>query len=124
VFCDHWEVGRLKELAAFEVADGGSVIVELADSDPGYDRVARKPGQLVADTGKELASVLDVIRPTAEAVLAKVGALAEGPETVAVQFGIRLNAQVGAVLASTQVEGHLQVTLTWTNPHSSASNAG
>lgn len=112
----------MKQLAAFASGEGGSVVVEIDDGDPGYDRVARGAGELVADTGKQLGSALEVVRPTADALMEKIGQLAERPEKLEVQFGIRLNAQVGAVIASTQAEGHLQVTLTWTNPRSSASN--
>jgi hypothetical protein len=41
-----------------------------------------------------------------------------------VEFGIRLNAAAGAVIARTQAEGHLQVKLTWTSPGPGAAAAG
>jgi hypothetical protein len=112
----------VKELAAFGLPEGGAVVVEIDDSDPGYDRVARGAREVVADTGKQFGAALDVIRPTADALIDKIGRLAARPETVEVQLGIRLNAQAGAVIASTQAEGHLQVKLTWTSPRSDESN--
>jgi hypothetical protein len=113
----------VKRLAAFELLQGGSVVVEVADSDPGYDRLARGAGELVADTGRQFRSALDVIGPIADALIDKMGGLAARPDTVEVQFGVRLNAQVGAVIASTQAEGHLQVSLTWTSPRTSGSKS-
>jgi len=108
----------VKELARFEAADSGSVLVEVDESDPGFDRVARSAGEFAIDTGKHLATALEVIRPTVDAVVENLRQLARRPDTAELQLGIRLNAQVGAVIASTQAEGHLQLTLTWTNPDS------
>jgi hypothetical protein len=112
----------VKQLAAFGLPEGGPLLVEIDDDDPGYDRAARSAGELVADTGKQFGTALEVIRPAADALIDKMGRLATRPETIEVQLGIRLNAQAGAVIASTQAEGHLQVKLTWTSPRSNASN--
>jgi hypothetical protein len=47
--------------------------------------------------------------------LGKLSELSKRPEAVEVQFGLRLNAEAGAVIARTQAEGHLQITLSWVN---------
>lgn len=36
------------------------------------------------------------------------------PDEVQVEFGVKLSAQAGAVIAKTGVEGHLKIKLTWT----------
>jgi hypothetical protein len=71
------------DLAAFELADGGSVLVEV-EPGPGVTPVGR--------TG-------DVIK-----------------------FGVKLDAEVGAVIAKTGVEGHFEVKLTWRAPTATPAN--
>ncbi|MCS7178813.1 MAG: CU044_2847 family protein [Anaerolineae bacterium] len=53
------------------------------------------------------------MRPLAEAVICKLRALADPPDEVEVEFGLKLNAEAGAVLAAAGTEAHYKVTLTW-----------
>jgi hypothetical protein len=103
----------LKGLVAFAV-DDGAVVVELDEGDPGYERAALSGGALIEDAGKRFDAALDVIRPTAMAVVKQIKELLEPPNEVTVEFGLKLNLKAGAVIASSQAEAHLQVTLTWT----------
>ncbi|HYT94315.1 MAG TPA: CU044_2847 family protein [Gemmataceae bacterium] len=107
----------MTELVSFDVADGGSVLVELDDDEPGIDRVARGDG-LVSKASTTLEAALESIRPMLRALIAPLRDLdlpsVDRPTEVQVEFGVRLNAQVGAVLAKTETEGHLQVTMRWT----------
>jgi hypothetical protein len=106
----------MKELVGFDVEGGGSVLVELDDDEPGIDRVARGDG-LVGKASTTLEAALGTIRPVVQALIVPLRELdlppVNRPTEVEVQFGVRLNAQVGAVLAKTETEGHLQVTMRW-----------
>ena len=81
------------------------------------ERVARDDDRLVPRIAKRLDSALDLIQPTVIAVARQLDALkgpkVRQPRAVEVQFGVRLNAEVGAVIAKTQTEAHFMVTLTW-----------
>lgn len=39
--------------------------------------------------------------------------MAQRPDEITVELGVRLNASVGAVIARSESEGHLTVTLVW-----------
>ena len=67
---------------------------------------------------------MDQVRVVANATLGKLQDLAQAPEQVEVEFGVRLNAEAGAVIARTQAEGHLQVKLTWTRSRADAAAGG
>jgi Trypsin-co-occurring domain 1 len=107
------------ELLRFELDGGGAVLVEVADDEPGIEQAARVD-DLVVKARVSLESALDQVRAFANATLGNVQDLVQQPEQIQVEFGIRFNAEAGAVIARTQAEGHLQVTLTWTRAESSA----
>jgi hypothetical protein len=106
------------ELIAFPIDNGKSgdaadlVLVEVNAPESGVGRAAR-PGEVVERASKTLDAALDVIRPTADALVAKIRALSNRPEEVTAEFGIKLTAKAGAVIVEGQSEGHITVTLSW-----------
>jgi hypothetical protein len=108
----------LKGLVAFDADGDGPIIVEIDEGDPGFERAAVRGGALVEDAGRRFDTALDTIRPIAAAFVGKIRQVAEPPDEVTVEFGLNLNLKAGAVLASSQAEAHLQVTLTWKKPSS------
>jgi hypothetical protein len=112
----------MEQLLQFE-SGGGTVLVEVADDEPGIERAARVD-DLVVKARESLESAMDQIRAFANTTLGKLEDLARQPEQVEVEFGIRLNAEAGAVIARTGAEGHLQVKLTWTRPKAAAAPTG
>jgi predicted phosphoribosyltransferase len=107
----------LAELVAFEIGDSaGTVIVEMADDEPGIERIARGDS-LIGQARKRIDTALEMVRPTVEALGAQLGSLEVrplgAPESVEVEFGVRLNAEAGAVIAKTETEGHFKITLHW-----------
>jgi hypothetical protein len=109
----------MSELIGFKTADGAPVVVELAASDEaGFERVRRKPGELVVQAQEGFENALSVIRTTADSVVGQIAGLATRPDEVGVEFGLKLTLKAGAVIASTEGEAHIQVSLTWRNPSS------
>ncbi|MGI8806440.1 MAG: CU044_2847 family protein [Acidimicrobiales bacterium] len=98
-------------VARFESADGEPVLVEVDDDDElGVERASRGADGMVLAADR-IEDALARIRPAARAVLAEMKALS--PDKVSVQFGIKLSAGAGAVIAKTEAEGHFTVTLEW-----------
>jgi len=113
--------GTMEQLLQFE-AGGGTVFVEVADDEPGIDRAARID-DMVVKASESLETALEQVRVVASTAIAKLGDLDRQPEQVEVEFGIRLNAEAGAVIARTQAEGHLQVKLAWNRSRAGAAAA-
>lgn len=107
------------QLLQFE-SDVGTILVEVADDEPGIERATRVD-DVVVKARESLETALDQVRAVANTTLAKLQDLTRQPEQVEVEFGVRLNAEAGAVIARTEAEGHLQVKLTWTQPRAGAS---
>lgn len=102
----------MTELVRFDLEGGGSLLVEVDADEPGIERASRTD-DLAIRASQSLDAAMEGVRSAADMTLAKLHAMAEAPDEVEVQFGIRLNAQAGAVIAKTEAEGHLQVRVTW-----------
>lgn len=100
----------MTELARFGLAGGRSVLVDV-DEEPGVSRASRQ-GR-VRDARVTFETALTEVREAATAALTQFRAMACRPDEVEIAFGVRLDAQVGAVLAKTGVQGNFEVKLTW-----------
>jgi hypothetical protein len=95
----------MTELAVFELADGGSVLVEV-DSAEGISRVGRQ-GDIMRSVGRTFDEALSSVRDAATAALSQFQAMTCRPDEVAINFGVMLDAEVGAVIARTGLPGQL-----------------
>ena len=103
------------ELVRFRTADGGEAVVEIADDEPGVVAVSRA-GDVFTDAVASLEAGRSRIRTVAQTTLHQLTALPTPPAEVTVEFGVRFNAKAGAVIAHTEGEGHLRVTMVWRHP--------
>ena len=105
----------MKHLLQYELPDGSPVYVEaeVPDEVAGRQRVARQPGE-VDNTQQRFVDVIGHIKPAAEAVLDTLREL-NTPDEVGLEFGIKLNAKVGAIIASADSEATFKVSLKWAN---------
>jgi hypothetical protein len=93
----------------YQVGDGSSVLVEVDEDTYGVEEVSRT-SEGVLDAGR-LESALGGVRDAAQATLDTLSKLS--PETVEVEFGIKLAGEAGALIAKTSAEGHFTVRLSW-----------
>jgi hypothetical protein len=100
------------ELVRWET-DQGFVVVEVDSSDPGFRSVSRKPGQTIVDVKGRFEDALVNVRNAAQSALRTLRDDILDPDEIEIEFGIKLNAEAGAVLAKTAAEAHLAVRLTW-----------
>jgi Trypsin-co-occurring domain 1 len=96
-------------VARYQVGDSSSVLVEIDEDTYGVEAVARGP-EGVLEAGR-LESALASVRQAARAALDALKELS--PESVEVEFGIKLAGEAGALIAKTSAEGHFTVRLSW-----------
>lgn len=101
----------MAELARFALDDGGSVTVEV-DEEPGISRAAR-PGQVIRTATASFDKALVEVRAAAAAALREFQAMAQRPDEVEIKFGVKFDAQAGAVIAKTGMQGQFEVRLMW-----------
>ena len=101
----------MNELVRFEAGPGEWLVVETSGDDVGVERVARRDGAGVISASTRLQDAVAQVKPAIATVLATLRDLA--PDQHEVEFGIKLSAEAGAVIARTAVEGHFTVKMSW-----------
>jgi Trypsin-co-occurring domain 1 len=103
-----------KRLVEFSLKDQGIILVEVDEPAPevGVVRAAR-PGELAEQAKETFEAALEKIKPAATIVIDKLSELDNPPDSIQVEFGIKLSAAAGAFLASIATESNFRVTLTW-----------
>ncbi|MEV3859097.1 CU044_2847 family protein [Streptomyces sp. NPDC050095] len=111
-------------LVEFEVSEGVPVLFDAADEDAelgGARLVSRENGAVRASSTFEQS--LGAVRSAAESALRVLRDGALRPDGVEIEFGVKMSAEVGAVITKGTAEGHLVVKLSWSSA-SADSGAG
>ncbi|MEU9335778.1 CU044_2847 family protein [Streptomyces sp. NPDC048290] len=99
-------------LVEFTTEDGARIVVEGDPDDPGARLVSRGDGP--AQAARTFESALGGVRAAAASALRVFRDGSLQPDAVELEFGVKLSAEAGAVIAKGAAEGHLVVRLTWT----------
>lgn len=104
----------MKRLIEFPMDDGSSVVVEVDEPEPegGVTRAARF-GEIAARAGQTFETALERLKPPTTAIIAKLRSLNDPPDEMEVEFGLKMTAEAGAVIAATGIEANYKVTLKW-----------
>ena len=116
----------MKRLVEFQLQDGSTIVVETEESEEmaRVTRTARQQVDVIEEAKHTFEAALEKIRVATEGAIAKLRNLGEKPDEVTMEFGFNLNAQLGAIIASTSAEANYKVTLTWSSkPSGEASSA-
>jgi hypothetical protein len=88
------------------------VEVDETDVDSGAIRACRGSDAIQQAKGA-FDDAIGMVKPATETIIAQFRTLSDPPDQASIEFGIKLNATAGAVIASTQVEANFQITLEW-----------
>lgn len=106
----------MARLVAVPLESGEPLVIETDDSEEGGVVRAARPGESFATATQSFETALERFRPMAEVVVSKLSGLAQPPSGLVVEFGIKLSAQAGLVVAQTSGESNFKVTLEWRRP--------
>jgi len=100
----------------FDLENGGTILVEdtgqASSVEMEFQRASPDLAKLTRKAKMKFEEALrGKIRPAAQAILAELKDLS--PNEVSVQFGVKLNAETGAILAKAGGEVSFNVTLSW-----------
>lgn len=97
----------------------GTIVVESDDQEPGFESVSRT-SEIFHEAADKFEDAFQNVREAAQSALASLRGGDLNPDAVELEFGVKLNAAAGAVIAKTSVEGHLKVKMTWGRPSAGA----
>lgn len=103
-----------KKLVEYKLEQGGAILIEVVETEYEIGRtpVAIKPG-VPEEATKKFGQALEDIKPVADVIVQKLKSLSSKPDSIGVEFGIKMNAKAGALIAATEVEANFKVTLSW-----------
>ena len=93
--------------------DGNPVYVEIEQTIGGPKLVSNKPGEVAQAQGK-FTEALQYLQPAAKAVLGTLQDINQ-PDEINLEFGVKFDGTVGAILASATTEANFKVSLKWKN---------
>lgn len=103
--------GVMDGLVEFRTEDGVRVVVEGVEDEDGARLVSRGDGP--ARAARTFEDSLDGVRAAASSALRVFRDGSLRPDAVELEFGVKLSAEAGAVIAKGSAEGHLVVRLSW-----------
>ena len=106
----------MKQLIEYLLEDGNAILIEVDLPEAGIERAGR--GDQVIKAKEHFASAIEQIKPVAHTVIATLRNLAA--DEIGVDFGIKLSANAGAIIASANTEANFTVRLTWKRTHEGA----
>jgi hypothetical protein len=108
----------MKRLVETRFEDGGTLLVEVEDDiaavpPSGTVRRGIQPGQVSERARTGFEDAVKVVAPTAEKLIAQLRGIDQAPDLVTLQFGLRMTAAAGVVLAAAGVEANFQISMVW-----------
>jgi hypothetical protein len=122
----------MKRLVEFGVAGGETIFVEVDEPEikspsSGSGQTMRGKEQQASQTIEKASlsfeSALGKIKPVAEAFIHTLGSLSKAPDEMEVEFGLKLTAEAGAVVAAVGAEVNYKVTLKWVHKETETKSA-
>lgn len=95
-------------IVTIRLDDGSEVLAEVEEVSGAFGQASADLGEI--DFGKALARV----KSAANELIGCIRTMAVEPDSYEVQFGIKLNAQAGAIIAKASAEANFTVKLNWT----------
>ena len=104
----------MSELVEYELADGTRVLVEVEETrrGPVTRGAGRGLGEVVKADGT-LEQALKRIGPVTAAAFEQLRQVADPPDEIDIEFGVKLTADLGAIIARTGGEANFQISLRW-----------
>jgi Trypsin-co-occurring domain 1 len=101
----------MKKYVDFPLERNETIRVEVADAE---ERVTRGDAKAVVETASvAFEQALAKLKPMCAAIVRQVRDAVEQPEEFSVEFGVKLNAEAGIVIASTAAEANLKIAIKW-----------
>ena len=103
----------MADVVEFELEDGSSVLIEAESLTSRPVTRGARPTELVSKANETFEQALNRVGPTSAAIVERLSQLAQQPDEIEVEFGIKINAEVGAIIAKTSGEANFRIAVRW-----------
>lgn len=109
----------MSQLVRMDLADGGSVLVEVEDAASTGPVTRGRAGDLVKDASGTLEQALDQLGPVVKGVVTRLREAADWPDEVTVEFSIKLSADSNVIIARAAGEANFKISMSWSRAQGS-----
>ena len=103
----------MDDVVEFELEDGSSVLIETENP---ISRPVTRGGrgtELVSKADETFEQALERVGPTSAAIVERFRRMAQQPDELEIEFGIKINAELGAIIAKTSGEANFRIAVRW-----------
>lgn len=107
----------MPQLVTFQLENGPTVTFESDDA------LAVRPvmrgghlPELLTESGTSLNNALESVKSAAQVMFDRLCSLSRPPDELTLEFGVKLSAEAGAVIAKAVTDAHFAVTMKWAKP--------
>jgi hypothetical protein len=91
----------MRRYIEFPLDEGGFIMVEIDEPEPDGGLVkASRESAMIERSQLNFDQALDKVRPAANAIIGKLRKLSDPPDEIEVEFGLKMSAEAGAVVAA------------------------
>jgi hypothetical protein len=103
----------MTDLVQFELEDGSSVLIETESVSGQPVTRGGRAAEMISKADETFEQALGRMGPTATAILKKFRETAEQPDEIEIEFGVKISAEAGAIVAKTSGEANFRIAVRW-----------
>ena len=103
----------MKQWIEFPLEDGGTLVVEVEAPEGAGMVQATRGAEMVQKARQTFEAALARLRPAAQAIIRQLRTLHDPPDEIEVEFGLKMHAETGIVVAAASAAANYKVRLKW-----------
>ena len=107
----------MSTLTSFSLEDNKVIWIEVDEIavPAGFagESEASRVGDIAAKATQTFQEAVESVKPAVDVLIKGLRKISDSPDEIGVEFGLKINGQVGTVIAASGVEANFKVTLTW-----------
>ncbi len=103
----------MKQWIEFPLEEGGVLVVEVEVPEGAGMVPATRGAETIQKARQTFEAALARLRPAAQAIIRQLRTLHDPPDEIEVEFGLKMHAEAGLVIAAASTEANYKVRLKW-----------
>jgi Trypsin-co-occurring domain 1 len=103
----------MTDLIQFELEDGSSVLIETEGIPARPVTRGGRATEMISKADETFEHALGRIVPTSAAMIQRFRGMATQPDEIEIEFGVKISAEAGAIIAKTSGEANFRIAVRW-----------
>lgn len=103
----------MADLVEFKLGDGSSVLIETETVSGRPVTRGGRATEMISKADQTFEQALRRVGPTSAAIVERFRDLSQQPDEIEIEFGVKVNAEAGAIIAKTSGEANFRIAVRW-----------